>query len=62
MSAWLYAAYERRLVRELSGKRMPKHVAIMLDGNRRWARELGESATFGPRAGAERISEVLVWF
>ncbi|MDK8284815.1 MAG: polyprenyl diphosphate synthase, partial [Actinotignum timonense] len=61
MSAWLYAAYERRLVRELSGKRMPKHVAIMLDGNRRWARELGESATFGHRAGAERIAEVLGW-
>lgn len=61
MSSWLYAAYERRLVRELSGKRMPQHVAIMLDGNRRWARELGESATFGHRAGAERIAEVLGW-
>jgi len=33
----------------------------MLDGNRRWARELGQTASFGHRKGADKISEFLGW-
>ena len=33
----LYPLYEARLKRELRGKKRPKHIAVMADGNRRWA-------------------------
>lgn len=41
---------------------MPGHVAMMIDGNRRWARQLGyESAAHGHRAGAAKMREFLRW-
>ncbi len=41
---------------------MPKHVAMIVDGNRRWARQLGlETAAHGHRAGAAKIPEFLGW-
>jgi short-chain Z-isoprenyl diphosphate synthase len=57
----LYPAYEARLVRRLPADRMPKHVGVMLDGNRRWARALGEDTSHGYRAGAANISPLLGW-
>jgi short-chain Z-isoprenyl diphosphate synthase len=43
-------------------KRIPRHVAIVLDGNRRWARLNGlPTAADGHRAGFGRIPEVLAW-
>ncbi len=59
--SFLYRLYERRLIGELSSAKLPKHVAIMLDGNRRWAREIGQPAAYGHRKGADRMSEFLVW-
>jgi len=41
---------------------VPHHVAMMIDGNRRWARQLGyESAAHGHRAGAAKMREFLDW-
>lgn len=41
---------------------MPHHVAMMIDGNRRWARQLGyDSAAHGHRAGAAKMREFLEW-
>ncbi len=57
----LYPAYESRLVRRLPNERLPKHVGVMLDGNRRWARAVGRDAAAGHRAGAANISPLLVW-
>lgn len=58
----LYPLYESRLVRELKGARQPQHIAIMADGNRRWAREAGHSdISHGHRAGAKKIGEVVHW-
>ncbi len=57
----LYPAYESRLVRRLPNERLPKHVGVMLDGNRRWARAVGWDAAAGHRAGAANISPLLVW-
>ncbi|MDN5581958.1 MULTISPECIES: isoprenyl transferase [unclassified Corynebacterium] len=58
----LYSLYERRLQRELKGRRRPKHVAIMCDGNRRWARENGfTDVSHGHRVGAKKIVEVVDW-
>ena len=57
----LYRLYDRRLRRELEGAEVPRHVAVMLDGNRRWARQIGKSATFGHEQGASKIFSFLRW-
>ena len=38
---------------------MPKHIAIILDGNRRWARAQGKPATFGHKAGAKTLENIV---
>ncbi|MEV7973271.1 isoprenyl transferase [Cellulomonas sp. NPDC089187] len=57
----LYGLYERRLATSLPRERLPRHIGVILDGNRRWARELGESTATGHRRGADRIADVLAW-
>lgn len=57
----LYSLYERQLTRNLDPDRIPGHVALMLDGNRRWAKSIGAPASHGHRAGADNISELLTW-
>ena len=55
----LEAAYERVLEREVSGA--PTHVAVIQDGNRRYAQKQGEAKTEGHRAGADTTESVLRW-
>jgi short-chain Z-isoprenyl diphosphate synthase len=58
----LYGLYQARLRRWLQGKPHPHHVAMIIDGNRRWARERAlESAGHGHRAGAAKMREFLEW-
>jgi short-chain Z-isoprenyl diphosphate synthase len=57
----LYGLYERRLAASLPADRMPRHVGVILDGNRRWARAAGESTATGHRAGADKIADLLAW-
>ncbi|MEV0945585.1 isoprenyl transferase [Rhodococcus sp. NPDC049939] len=58
----LYSIYERRLSRRLDGLQHPRHVAVMCDGNRRWARENGfTDVSHGHRMGALKIAELLSW-
>jgi len=57
----LYGVYERRLARSLPAGSMPRHVGVILDGNRRWARSFGETAATGHRRGADKIEEFLGW-
>lgn len=57
-----YPAYEARLARLIKGKPQPKHIAIMADGNRRWAREAGfTDISHGHRQGAKKIGEMISW-
>lgn len=57
----LYRLYISRLRRRMPGT-VPHHVAMMIDGNRRWARQLGfDSAAHGHRAGAAKMHEFLRW-
>ncbi|GAB3602345.1 isoprenyl transferase [Microbacterium aureliae] len=58
----LYRLYINRLRRRLRPEDVPHHVAMMIDGNRRWARQLGyDSAAHGHRAGAAKMREFLRW-
>lgn len=57
----LYQAYERRLARELDKQRVPRHVGVILDGNRRWAKTIGVTTAHGHRRGASKIREFLTW-
>ena len=62
MRGLLYSIYERRLLRRLDGLQHPRHVAVMCDGNRRWARENGfTDVSHGHRMGARKIAELLSW-
>lgn len=40
---------------------LPKHIGIILDGNRRWARARGLSAQEGHKVGYDKAKEVLDW-
>lgn len=58
----LYRVYASRLRRQIDPDRVPHHVAMMIDGNRRWARQLGyETPAHGHRAGADKMVEFLGW-
>jgi short-chain Z-isoprenyl diphosphate synthase len=61
LSDVLYAAYARRLNRQLAGAPMPRHVGVMLDGNRRWGRARGAGAEEAYQAGADNIANLLSW-
>ena len=41
------------------GRALPVHVAIIMDGNRRWARKRGRPAVFGHQQGANAVRAVL---
>ena len=58
----VYSIYEARLERQLDKANIPKHIAVMLDGNRRWAdKNSGSKAKSGHVAGAQKIFEFLSW-
>lgn len=59
----LYSTYEQRLLAELDHAQLPKHVAVMADGNRRWARmnAPGQPLVAGYRAGADKLLEFVGW-
>lgn len=58
----VYAAYERRLRRRLVGADRPHHVAVIMDGNRRWAKGAGfTDVSDGHRHGAAKLVELLDW-
>lgn len=57
----LYGMYERRIRTELERSGVPRHIGVILDGNRRWAKSIGASASHGHRAGAGKIAEFLEW-
>jgi len=57
-----YTLYLRRLRAKAATWRKPRHLGIIMDGNRRFARQLGfDTAVHGHRKGAEKLQEVLSW-
>src|SRR5205814_6303079 len=62
MISFLYYLYERRLLREIRGRPVPRHVGIILDGNRRYAIERGFVDPLEAYAlGARKLDDVLLW-
>lgn len=58
----LYRLYERRLRRELNADRLPRHVGVILDGHRRYARAEGlDTYSDSYRTGMRRFEEFLGW-
>jgi short-chain Z-isoprenyl diphosphate synthase len=57
-----YRLYEHRLEASLSPPSIPRHVGVMCDGNRRWARSAGlTDVSGGHQKGADKIFELLQW-
>src|SRR5206468_3758097 len=57
-----YNAYERRLLAQVRAAAVPHHVAIIMDGNRRFAREVGlGNPAEGHVKGKDKLEEVLQW-
>jgi short-chain Z-isoprenyl diphosphate synthase len=60
----VYRLYEMRLRQGLASSKseLPRHIAVLCDGNRRWARDAGhEDVSYGYRMGAHKIAEMLRW-
>ncbi len=59
---FLYRIYERRLRSDLERERLPRHIGVVLDGHRRYAREEGlASYQESYREGMSRFEEFLGW-
>ena len=57
----LYGVYERNLLGQIPPADRPRHIGVILDGNRRWATAQGSSSSAGHRAGAAKIVDFLGW-
>ena len=57
----LYPIYELRLFKKLDLSSSPKHVGVILDGNRRWAKANLASSKSGHSAGARKVIDFLSW-
>ena len=51
----------RRLQTRVLSDKLPQHISIIMDGNRRYASDSGLAATLGHRAGKEKLEEVMDW-
>ncbi|MFK7986263.1 MAG: polyprenyl diphosphate synthase [Sandaracinaceae bacterium] len=40
-------------------RRLPRHVAVIMDGNGRWAKDQGRARTFGHREGSESVRRIV---
>jgi tritrans,polycis-undecaprenyl-diphosphate synthase [geranylgeranyl-diphosphate specific] len=56
-----YHSYERKLLREVLDSPRPHHLAIIMDGNRRFAQEIGLETSEGHIKGKEKLEEVMEW-
>jgi short-chain Z-isoprenyl diphosphate synthase len=57
----VYGAYEHRLAARIDPARRPRHIGVIMDGNRRWAKAVGEHIATGHQRGADRIHDMLDW-
>jgi tritrans,polycis-undecaprenyl-diphosphate synthase [geranylgeranyl-diphosphate specific] len=58
---WFYRLYERKLEAQIKQDRLPEHVAIILDGNRRWAKYHFLANKGAHAIGADKAEQLLTW-
>lgn len=58
LSLWLY---EKALIKQVKQLPPPRHIGIIMDGNRRWAISRGLEKYLGYVFGAKKVEEVLKW-
>jgi len=56
-----YKLYEKWLWRQVKSGVKPEHIAIILDGNRRWASDKALNPWAGHEKGAERVEQLIDW-
>ncbi|MEM4704778.1 MAG: polyprenyl diphosphate synthase [Candidatus Bathyarchaeia archaeon] len=56
-----YKLYEKWLWRQIKHGQKPNHIAIILDGNRRWASSKALDTKKGHEKGAEKVEQLLDW-
>lgn len=57
----IYKFYENYLKKQISRENPPNHIAIILDGNRRWAKSKFMPVWMGHFAGADIVNDLLDW-
>jgi len=57
----VYKLYEKWLWSQIKNGMKPEHIAIILDGNRRWALEHSLNPWMGHQQGAEKVEKLLEW-
>ncbi len=57
----VYRLYGHRVEAAIPREEVPRHVGVILDGNRRWARASGADPSTGHQRGADKIEEFLGW-
>ena len=61
ISNTVYTTYERKLQQEIKRYPVPGHIAIIMDGNRRFAEKIGLSRAEGHERGKDKVNDVLDW-
>lgn len=49
----------KKLMAEVDPKNIPAHIAIIMDGNGRWAKKMGQPRVFGHHEGARRVKNIV---
>ncbi|MER5766712.1 isoprenyl transferase [Streptomyces sp. NPDC001985] len=62
LRAALEAVYAKRLMAKVQKGQVPRHIGVMVDGNRRWAKSIGlDNPSDGHRVGGAKIPTLLKW-
>ena len=61
LSPALYTAYESRVLADLRDSEIPRHIGVIVDGNRRWAKEMGFDVADGHRYGGRKLEDLITW-
>ena len=46
-------------IEKIDKNRIPQNIAIIMDGNGRWAKQRGKERTYGHQAGAETVQKII---
>ena len=57
----VYKIYEKVLWNQIKDEKVPEHIGVILDGNRRWASEHSLPSYDGHKFGADKVEDLLNW-